>query len=128
MKHRKWHKGRSKGNENRGTQLNFGSFGLKSLGTRWIKASQIEACRITINRVLKKKGKLWIRIFPDKPITKQPPETGMGKGKGNVEYYVFPIRPGKILFELEGIKEELAREAFRKAASKLPIKTKFIKR
>ncbi len=128
MKHRKWHKGRSKGVENKGTEICFGSFGLKSLGTHWIKSSQIESARRVIVRSLKKKGKLWIRIFPYKPITFKGVEIPMGGGKGAVSYYVFPIRPGRILFELDGIDEAAAKEAFEKASIKLPIKTKFVKK
>jgi len=128
MKHRKWQKGRSKGIETRGTELSFGSFGLKSMGTKWIKASQIEAARRTITRTLKRKGELWIRIFPQKPVTSKGTEIPMGGGKGSVSHYVFPIKPGRIIFELDGVKEDLAKEALRKAANKLPIKTKFIKR
>ena len=130
VKHRKWHKGRrrSKGLETRGTELAFGSFGLKALEDKWLSARQIEAARRAIIRYLKKGGKLWIRIFPDKPITKKGTEVPMGGGKGSVDHYVFPIKPGRILFELEGIKEEIAREAFKIATDKLPIKTKFIKK
>ena len=128
VKHRKWRKGRSKGIETRATELSFGSYGLKSLETRWISARQIEAARRAIIRYLKKGGKLWIRIFPQKPVTRKGTEVPMGGGKGNVEFYVFPIKPGRIIFELEGIKEEVAREALKKAGDKLPIKTKFIKR
>jgi large subunit ribosomal protein L16 len=128
VKHRKWRKGRSKGIERRATELAFGSFGLKSLGTRWISSRQIEAARRAILRYLKKGGKLWIRIFPQKPVTRKGTEVPMGGGKGSVEFYVFPIRPGRIIFELEGIKEEQAIEALKKAAAKLPIKTKIIKR
>jgi len=128
VKHRKWRKGRSKGIETRGTELAFGTFGLKSLETKWITARQIEAARRAVIRYLKKGGKLWVRIFPDKPVTKKGTEVPMGGGKGGVDHYVFPIKPGRILFELEGLKEEQAREAFEKAADKLPIKTKFIKR
>ena len=128
VKHRKWHKGRSRGNETRGTEITFGSFGLKALEPKWITARQIEATRRTILRFLKKGGKLWIRIFPDKPVTQKGVEIPMGGGKGGVDHYVFPVKPGRVLFELEGIKEEIAREAFRKASDKLPIKTKFIKR
>jgi len=126
VKHRKWRKGRSKGIETRGTELVFGTFGLKSLETKWITARQIEAARRAVIRYLKKGGKLWVRIFPDKPVTKKGTEVPMGGGKGGVDHYVFPIKPGRILFELEGLKEEQAREAFEKAADKLPIKTKFI--
>lgn len=128
VKHRKRQKGRSKGIETRATELTFGAFGLKSLGTKWLTARQIEAARRTIIRYLKKGGKLWIRIFPDKPITKKGTEVPMGGGKGSVDHYVFPVKPGRIIFELEGITEEQAREAFTKAAAKLPIETKFIKR
>lgn len=128
MEHRKWHKGRSKGLENRGTEIAFGSFGLKSMETKWITANQIEAARKVIMRALKRKGKLWIRIFPHKPVTSKGGEVGMGGGKGAVSHYVFPIRPGRIIFELEGIEEEVAREAFLRAGNKLPVKTKFIKR
>jgi len=127
VKHRKWQKGRSKGIETRGASLVFGSFGLKSLETYWVSTRQLEAGRRAILRYLKKGGKLWIRIFPDKPITQKGTEVPMGGGKGSVDHYVFPIRPGRIIFELEGIKEEVAREALRTAAAKLPIKTKFIK-
>lgn len=126
VKHRKWRKGRSKGIETRGTELVFGTFGLKSLETKWITARQIEAARRAVIRYLKKGGKLWVRIFPDKPVTKKGTEVPMGGGKGGVDHYVFPIKPGRILFELEGLKEEQAREAFEKASDKLPIKTKFI--
>jgi len=128
VKHPKWQKGRSKGVDTRGTSLVFGSFGLKSLETRWISSRQIEAARRAVIRYLKKGGKLWIRIFPDKPVTKKGTEVPMGGGKGSVEHYVFPIKPGRIIFELEGIKEREAEEALKKAANKLPIKTKFIKK
>ncbi len=128
VKHRKWHRGVSKGIETRATELNFGSFGLKSLGTKWITARQLEASRRHIIRYLKKGGKLWIRVFPDKPVTFKGAEVGMGGGKGGVDHYVYPIRPGRIIFELDGIKEELAKEALEGAAAKLPVKTKFIKR
>ena len=130
VKHRKWHRGRrrGKGVEIRGSKLSFGSFGLKALEAKWISARQIEAARRAIIRYLKKGGKLWIRIFPDKPITKKGTEVPMGGGKGTVDHYAFPIKPGRILFELEGIKEEMAKEAFSRASDKLPIKTKFIKR
>ena len=128
LKYKKRFKGRSKGVSTRGTKLSFGSFGLKSLGTHWITVRQIEAARRAIMRYLKKGGKLWIRIFPDKPVTSKGTEFTMGGGKGSFSHYVFPIKPGRIIFELEGIKEEVAKEAFRKASDKLPIKTKFIKR
>ena len=128
IKHRKWHKGRSKGIERRATEISFGTYGLKSMGEKWITSRQIEAARRAIVRYLRKGGKLWIRIFPSKPITRKGQEVPMGGGKGSVEFYVFPIRPGRMIFELEGIPEEEAKEAFRKAADKLPIKTKFVKK
>ena len=128
VKHRKWQKGVSKGVADRSTNLAFGSYGLKSLETKYITSRQIEAARRAIIRYLRKGGKLWIRIFPDKPITTKGAEVPMGGGKGSVEYYVFPIKPGRIIFELEGIPEKQAREAFRKATDKLPVKTKFVKR
>ncbi|OGZ26662.1 MAG: 50S ribosomal protein L16 [Candidatus Nealsonbacteria bacterium RIFOXYB1_FULL_40_15] len=128
VKHRKWHRGVSKGIDRKASVLSFGSYGLKSFDTKWVTARQIEASRRSIIRYLKKGGKLWIRIFPDKPVTKKGTEVPMGGGKGSVEYYVFPIRPGRIIFEIEGIPEDQARIALRKAADKLPIKTKFIKR
>ncbi|MCX6790629.1 MAG: 50S ribosomal protein L16 [Candidatus Gribaldobacteria bacterium] len=126
MKHRKWHKGRSKGVETRGTEVNFGSFGLQSLGTKWITNNQIEACKKVILKQLKKKGKMWVRIFPQKPITAKGGEVGMGGGKGAVDHYVFPVKPGRILFELDGITEEMAKKTFKKVTEKLPIRTKFI--
>jgi len=128
VKHRKWHRGSSKNVETCATELNFGSFGLKSMGTKWITARQLEAARRVIIRYLKKGGKLWIRIFPDKPVTFKGNEVPMGGGKGGVDHYVYPIRPGRIIFELDGVKEEIAREAFKMAGDKLPIKTKFVKR
>ena len=128
VKHRKWRKGVSKGIETRGTELAFGSFGLKSLGTKWISGRQIEASRRAILRYLKKGGKLWIRIFPQKPVTTKSSESSMGGGKGRVDHYVFPIKPGRIIFELEGIPEEEALDALNKASDKLPLKTKIIKK
>ena len=128
VKHRKWRKGRTKGIETRATELAFGSFGLKSLGSRWISSRQIEAARRAVIRYFKKGGKLWIRIFPQKPVTRKGTEVPMGGGKGAVDHYVFPIKPGRIIFEIDGVKEEIAREALKKAADKLPIKTKFISR
>jgi len=128
MKHRKWHKGRSKGVSRRGVELSYGSFGLKALETKWITAAQLEACRKAMARLLKKKGKLWLKIFPYKPITAKGSEVPMGGGKGNVSHYVFPITPGRIIFELDGVDEEMARAAFKKSADKLPIKTRFIKK
>jgi len=130
VKHRKWHKGRrrGKGVETRGSELSFGSFGLKALEAKWLTTRQLEASRRAIIRYLKKGGKLWIRIFPDKPVTRKGTEVPMGGGKGAVDHYAFSIKPGRILFELEGIKEEMAKEAFSRASDKLPIKTKFIKK
>jgi len=128
VKYKKMQKGRSKGIERRATTLAFGSYGLKSLEACWISTRQIEAARRTILRYLKKGGKLWIRIFPAKPVTTKGVEAAMGGGKGQVNHYVFPIKPGRIIFELEGLKEEVAKEAFKKTADKLPVKTKFIKR
>jgi len=128
VKHRKWKKGRSRGKETRGKTLSFGDFGLQSLDACWISARQIEAARRAIIRYLRKGGKLWIRIFPDKPVTAKGTEVPMGGGKGNVDHYVFPVKPGRIIFELDGISEEVAKEAFRKATDKLPVKTKFISR
>ncbi len=128
VKHRKWQKGRAKGTESRGTTLAFGEFGLKSLESRWISSRQIEAARRAILRYLKKGGKLWIRIFPDKPITRKGNEVPMGGGKGDVDHYVFWAKPGRILFEIGQVPEEIAREAFKKASDKLPVKTKFVKK
>ncbi|MCH8244649.1 50S ribosomal protein L16 [Patescibacteria group bacterium] len=128
VKHRKWMKGRSRGIETRGTELSFGSYGLKSYGTKWISARQLEAARRAIIRYLRKGGKMWIRVFPDKPVTQKGAETPMGGGKGAVDHYVVPVKPGRVLFEVEGIPEEQAREALRKASAKLSVKTKFIKK
>lgn len=125
-KYRKQQRGRMRGKAKRGFKLVYGEYGLKSLEAAWITARQIEAARVTIQRTVKKGGKLWIRIFPDKPVTKRPPETRMGKGKGNVEYYVAVVKPGRILFELAGVPEHVAREAFRKASHKLPVATRFV--
>ncbi len=126
VKHRKWQKGRSRGVETRGTEIVFGTYGLKGMETKWISARQIEAARRCIILYLKKGGKVWVRIFPDKPITRKGTEVPMGGGKGSVDHYAFPIKPGRIIFEIEGLDEEMAREAFRKATDKLPIKTKFV--
>ena len=112
----------------RGTELAFGSFGLKAQEAKWVTARQIEAARRSVIRYLKKGGKLWVRIFTDKPVTQKGTEVPMGGGKGNVDHYVFPVKPGRIIFELEGIKEDIAREAFEKAGKKIPLKTKFIVR
>lgn len=125
-KYRKQHRGRMKGKAMAGNYIAFGEYALKSLEPCWITGNQIEAARIAITRYLKKGGKLWIRIFPDKPVTKKPAETRMGKGKGNVDRWVAVVKPGRILFELAGVTEEQAREAFRRASTKLPIKTRFV--
>jgi len=128
-KFRKYQKGRIKGNASRGTRINFGDFGLKALEPGRITSRQIEAARVAMTRRMKRVGKVWIRIFPDKPITKKPAETRMGKGKGSPEFWVAPVRPGRMLFEIGGgISEELAREALRLAQHKLPIRTKFVVR
>ncbi|HDQ22569.1 MAG TPA: 50S ribosomal protein L16 [Candidatus Uhrbacteria bacterium] len=128
VKHRKWHKGRKRGKglATRGTELSFGSYGLKSLDHAWITARQIEAARRSITNFLKRGGKVWIRIFPDKPITKKGAEVPMGGGKGSPEYYVAVVKPGTVLFELEGVSEEKAKEALNLASYKLPVKTKFL--
>jgi len=127
VKHRKWQKGRNKGVASRGTDIAFGDFALKAMESTRITSRQIEAARRAIIRYLRKGGKLWIRIFPDKPITTKGVEVPMGGGKGAVDHYVFPIKPGRIIFEISGIDESHAREAFRKASHKFGIKTKFIK-
>ena len=127
-KYRKMFKGKMKGNAQRGATLAFGSYGIKSLEEVWMTARQIEAARIAATRYMKREGQLWIRIFPDKPITKKPLEVHMGKGKGAVEYWAAVVRPGRLLFELDGVTEEVAREALRLAAQKLPVKTKLVVR
>jgi len=127
-KYRKMFKGKMKGNAQRGATLAFGSYGFKSLEEVWMTARQIEAARIAATRYMKREGQLWIRIFPDKPITKKPLEVRMGKGKGAVEYWAAVVRPGRMLFELDGVTEEVAREALRLAAQKLPVKTKLVVR
>ncbi len=128
VKHRKVQRGSRAGIASTNTALAFGEFGLKNLGRGWLTATQIEACRVTINRHLKRRGKLWIRVFPDKPVSKKPIEVRMGKGKGNPEFWVAVIRPGTMLFELAGVSERLAREAMRLAAAKLGFRTQFITR
>lgn len=125
-KYRKQQRGRLKGVALAGNYLAFGEYGLKTLEAHWLTANQIEAARMAISRYLKKGGKLWVRVFPDKPVTKKPAETRMGKGKGNVEFWVAVVKPGRILFELSGVSEEDAREAFRMASHKLPVKTRFV--
>lgn len=127
-KFRKMQKGRNRGLAQRGSKVNFGEFGLKATGRGRITARQIEAARRAMTRHVKRGGKIWIRIFPDKPITNKPLEVRQGKGKGNVEYWVAQIQPGKVLYEMEGVSEELAREAFALAAAKLPVGTIFVKR
>ena len=127
-KFRKMHKGRMKGNAKRGFELEFGSFGIKSLEECWITARQIEAARIAVTRFMKREGQVWIRVFPDKPITKKPAEVRMDKGKGAPESWVAPVKPGRILFEAEGVSLEVAKEALRLAAQKLPVTTKFVVR
>lgn len=128
VKHRKTQRRSLAGNATRGTKISFGEYALQTLDRHWITNTQIEACRVAINRHLKRKGKLWIRIFPHKPVTARPPETRMGKGKGNPEYWVACVRPGHILFELDGCNEATAREALRLAANKLPVHTRFLTR
>lgn len=128
VKRRKVQKGRVRGVAHRGSQISFGSYGLKVLETGFITSRQIEACRITISRAMKREGQIWIRVFPDKPITKKPAEVRMGKGKGNPEYWAAPVRPGRIIFEVDGVPEDVAREALRLAANKLSGKTKFVVR
>ena len=128
VKHRKQQRGRMKGKPIRGATLSFGEFGLQAMEPCWITARQIEAGRIAISRHIKRKGKLWIRIFPWKPITKKPTEVRMGKGKGDPEFWVDVVKPGKILYELEGVAEPIAKEAMRLAANKLSIRTRFISR
>jgi len=121
-------RGRMTGKESRGTEVSFGEYGLQALEPGWVTARQIEAARRTLVRYMKRRGKVWIRIFPDKPVTKKPAETRMGKGKGSVDHWVAVVRPGRVLFELSGLTEEAAREAMRLAAHKLAIKTKFTER
>jgi large subunit ribosomal protein L16 len=128
VKYRKQQRGRLKGKASRGNTLEFGDYGLQALEPCWLTARQIEAARRAIVRFVRKTGKLWIRVFPDKPITRKPAETRMGGGKGNVDQWVAVIKPGRIIFELAGVKEEDAEEAFRLAAHKLPIKTQIVKR
>jgi large subunit ribosomal protein L16 len=125
-KFRKQHKGRNRGLATRGHRLEFGSFGMKTLEPKWITSRQIEAARIALNRYMKREGQVWIRIFPDKPVTKKPAEVRMGKGKGAPEYWVAVIKPGTIIFEIDGVNEEVAREALRLAGQKMSVVTKFI--
>jgi len=127
-KFRKMHKGRVKGMATRGSELSFGSFGLKSLEAKWITSRQIEAARIAVTRFMKREGQVWIRIFPDKPVTKKPAEVRMGKGKGAPEYWVAVVKPGTLIFEAEGVPLPVAKEAMRLAAQKLPVSTSFVVR
>lgn len=128
QKHRKQQKGRMKGKAQRGNQIAFGSFGIKAMESTWITGRQIEAARQALTRHMKREGRLWIRIFPDKPISKKPAEVRMGKGKGTPELYVAPVTPGRILFEIDDVPEKIAKEALRLAAQKLPIPVKFVVR
>ena len=128
VKHRKMHKGRMSGKAYRGSQVTLGEYGLKSLEPGWVTNRQIEAARIAMTRHVKRGGRVWVRIFPDKPITKKPAETRMGKGKGNPEYWVAVVKPGRILYEMDGVTLEVAKEAFRLAAHKIPVATVFVAR
>jgi large subunit ribosomal protein L16 len=128
VKYRKAHRGRMKGTAQRGASLAFGDYGLKAMDPAWITNRQLEAGRVALTRAVKRGGKIWIRVFPDKPFTKKPAETRMGKGKGNPEYWVAVVKPGRILYEMEGTTEEVARDAFRLASQKLPIRTRFVSR
>ncbi len=126
VKYRKKQRGKMKGNAQKGNSISFGTYALKAMESGWISSRQIEATRIAITRHMKREGKVWIRIFPDKPVTNKPAETRMGKGKGSPEYWVAVVRPGRIMFEIEGVSFDLAKECMRLASHKLPIKTKFI--
>src|SRR5918911_3548538 len=128
MKYRKQQRGRMSGVATRGAEISFGEYGLKALEPAWITGKQIEASRVAMTRFIKRGGKIWIRVFPDKPITKKPAETRMGKGKGAPDHWVAVVRPGRILYEIEGVNEQLAREAMALAAQKLPVKCKFVTR
>lgn len=128
VKYRKQMRGRLKGKASRGSTVAFGDYGLQALEPVWMTSRQIEAARRAVVRHIRRRGKVWIRVFPDKPYTQKPAETRMGKGKGSVEYYVAVVKPGRILFEMSGVPEEVARDALRRAAAKLPCRTKFVKR
>ena len=128
VKYRRQHRGRMKGEAQRGNQLAYGEYGLQALEPTWMTANQIEAARRAMTRYIKRGGQIWINVFPDKPVSKKPAEVRMGSGKGAPEYWVAVIKPGRVLFEMSGVSEEVAREAMRLAAQKLPVKTKFIKR
>lgn len=126
VKYRKQHRGRMKGQASRGTEVSFGDYGLQALEPSWITSRQIEAARRAVVRFVRRGGKLWIRVFPDKPVTAKPAETRMGSGKGNVDHWVAVVKPGRVLFEISGVSEEVAREAMRLAGHKLPIRTQFV--
>jgi len=126
VKYRKAHRGRRRGKAYRGSQVSFGDFGLKAMEAGWITSRQIEACRVALTRKMKRDGKVWIRIFPDKPVTKKPLETRMGKGKGAPEFWVAVVKPGRVMFEVSGVSKEIAMEALKLASHKLPIKTKSV--
>ncbi|MBN2780588.1 MAG: 50S ribosomal protein L16 [Candidatus Marinimicrobia bacterium] len=128
VKYRKQHRGRRQGLAFRGSKVSFGDYGLKAMEECWMTSRQIESARVAISRIVRKHGKMWIRIFPDKPVSKKPAETRQGKGKGGPEFWVAVIKPGRILFEVEGVSEDMAKEAFRLAAHKLPIKAKMVAR
>ena len=128
VKFRKTHRGRRKGRSNGGSKVSFGEYGLQVLEAAWVKNTQLEASRVALTRSVRRGGKIWIRIFPDKPVTKKPAETRMGKGKGMPEYWVAVVKPGRIIFEIEGIPYDMAKAAMRLAALKLPMKTKFVSR
>ncbi|HTY11976.1 MAG TPA: 50S ribosomal protein L16 [Bacteroidota bacterium] len=128
VKYRKAQRGRMRGKATRGATIAFGDFGLKAIEPGWITQRQIEASRVALTRMMKREGKVWIRIFPDKPVTKKPAETRMGSGKGNPEFWVVVIKPGRVMFEIGGVRKEMAKEALTLAAHKLPIKTKFVTR
>ena len=128
VKYRRQHRGRMKGKAQKGNQLAYGEYGLQSLEATWMTANQIEAARRAMTRYIKRGGQIWIKVFPDKPVSKKPAEVRMGSGKGSPEYWVAVVKPGRVLFEMSGVSEEIAREAMRLAANKLPIKTKFIQR
>lgn len=130
VKHRKWQKGRSRARlvETRGTSLAFGAYGLQALESRWLSSRQIEAARRAMTHFVQRGGKIWIRVFPDKPVTKRPPEVTMGGGKGAVDHYVFPVKPGRVLFEIDGVPRNVAADALRRASHKLPMRTRFIEK
>ncbi len=132
VKHRKWQRARAKvenlGSDTRGTSISFGSYGIKATASARVMSNQIESARKAMTRALGKTGRVWIRIFPDRPVTKKPPEMGMGKGKGDLHGYCFEVRPGRVIFEVDGVDEKVAREALRKAGTKLPVKTKVVSR